>query len=342
MSYRKHPTSPDTWYVEYREGGKLKRALAFSVDEAIQKDEDYKAKKNRVQAHAQHPRFKDVAESYLKWVGMNLADETLHNKTARLNNHIIPFFGDYRIKDLSQVILDRYAATHTRMVYRVDLAHLMALVKWMQKRKLGPLLDFKPESVPAHPQVKTIPAPEDILKFIAAMEQESHRMLLTLILFGGLRWSEAAKLRWENVDLKAGVIRVAEVENERQDVMPIPPMLTDWFKQKRQVAGYVFPGRFPGTHTKRIDGQMRAAARKTGIKINPHLLRHASATYLYQATNDIYAVQHHLRHSKVQTSQIYTRFSVEQKKRSMGQLIEHVFNKSKPSKPGNKRHDARS
>lgn len=342
MSYRKHPTAADTWYVEYRENGKLKRALAFSVEQAIEKDEDYKAKKNRVKAQALHPRFKDVVESYLKWVKNNLAERTLHNKTARLNNYIIPFFGDYRIKDLSQVILDRYAAIHTRMIYRVDLAHLMALVKWMQKRKLGPLLDFKPESVPAHPQVKTIPAPEDILKFIAAMEKEEHRTLLTLILFGGLRWSEAAKLRWENVDIKAGIIRIAEVENERQDVMPIPDMLVAWFKTSRQVAGYVFPGRFPGTHTKRIDGQMRSAARRTGIKINPHLLRHASATFLYQATNDIYAVQHHLRHSKVQTSQIYTRFSVEQKKRSMGQLIEHVFNSAHLTKPVKKRHGVRS
>ena len=336
MSYRKHPTAEGVWYVEYRENGKLQRIHAFSIEEAIQKDEDYKAKKNRIQSQTQHPRFKDCAETYLKWAEKNLAAETLRNKKARLNNHIIPFFGDYRIKDLSQVILDRFAADHTRMVYRVDLAHLMALVKWMQKRKLGPLLDFKPESVPAHPQVKTIPAPDDILVFIAAMPQESHRTLLTLILFGGLRWSEAAKLRWENIDLKAGVIRVAEVENERQDVTPIPDMLMEWFKEHRKVAGYVFPGRFPGTHTKRIDGQMRAAAKKTGIKINPHLLRHASATFLYQATNDIYAVQHHLRHSKVQTSQIYTRFSVDQKKRSMGQLIEHVFNKVQPAKPANK------
>jgi site-specific recombinase XerC len=54
---------------------------------------------------------------------------------------------------------------------------------------------------------------------------------------------------------------------------------------------------------------------------------------LYEATGDIYAVQHHLRHSKVATSQIYTRFSVEQKQKSMGKLIEHMFNSKKPAKP---------
>jgi site-specific recombinase XerC len=71
--------------------------------------------------------------------------------------------------------------------------------------------------------------------------------------------------------------------------------------------------------------------------LNPHLLRHASATLLYEATGDIYAVQHHLRHSKVATSQIYTRFSVKQKQKIMGTLIEHVFNTHKPAKPSKQR-----
>jgi integrase len=157
--------------------------------------------------------------------------------------------------------------------------------------------------------------------------------VFTLILFTGLRWSEAAMLRWENVDLKAGILRIAEVENDKTDVVPIPAMIMDWLKANRKLGGWVFPGRKPGTHITRLDGSLNAACKLVGIKVNPHLLRHASATLLYQATGDIYAVQHHLRHSKVATSQIYTRFSVEQRQASMGKLINHVFNKKEPAKP---------
>jgi len=178
--------------------------------------------------------------------------------------------------------------------------------------------------------VLTIPASADLLK---AIESEQHRMLFTLILFCGLRWSEAAKLRWENVDLTAGVLRIAEVENDKKDVVPIPAMMVEWSRQHRQIGGWVLPGWFKGQHVKRLDSVLNKAADTVGVKLNPHLLRHASATLLYEATGDIYAVQHHLRHSKVATSQIYTRFSVEQKQKSMGKLIEHMFNSKKLENP---------
>ena len=334
MSYRPHPTMTGCYYVEHRPHGykgKIERVVVASIDEAIQMDIDLKEKKGSP-AKAQQPKIKDVVEEYLIWVEREQSERTMHNKKTRLDRYVIPFFGEYRIKDLSQMILDRYAAEHTRMVYRVDLAHLMALIKWMQNRKLGPMLDFKPEYVKAEPQVKTIPASADLLKVLAAIPNEMHRMVFTAILFCGLRWSEAAKLRWENIDLTAGVMRIAEIDDAKKDVVPIPAIMVEWLKANRKLGGWVFPGRYKDSHVKRLDWALNKACQTVGIKLNPHLLRHASATLLYEATGDIYAVQHHLRHSKVATSQIYTRFSVEQKQKSMDKLIKHMFNSEKPAK----------
>lgn len=339
MSYRPHPTMTGCYYVEHRPDGykgKLERIVVANIEEAISLDMDLKEHKGHGVKTLQ-PKFKDVVDEYLIWVELKQSGSTLHNKKTRLGRYIIPFFGEYRVKDISQIILDRYAAQHTQMIYRGDLAHVMALIKWMQKRKLGPRLDFIPESVRAEPQVKTIPAPADLLKVLVAIPNEMHRMVFTLILFCGLRWSEAAKLRWENVDLTAGVIRIAEVEADKKDVVPIPAPVMEWLKQNKKLDGWVFPGRYTGQHIKRLDRVLNEATATVGInKINPHLLRHASATLLYEATGDIYAVQHHLRHSKVATSQIYTRFSVEQKQKSVGKLIEHMFNPKKPAKPRKK------
>lgn len=190
----------------------------------------------------------------------------------------------------------------------------MALSNWMIKRKLGSQLNFKPEQVHVDPKIKTIPAASDLLKVLAAIEKEQHRMLFTLILFCGLRWSEAAQLRWENVDLTAGVIRIADVKDAKTDVVPIPEPVRDWLERNRKTEGWVFPDHRTGQHIKKLKTILDKASKEVGIgKLTPHLFRHASATLLYQATGDIYAVQHHLRHSKVSTSQIYTRFSVEHK-----------------------------
>jgi integrase len=339
MSYRAHPTRSGWYYVENRlDGwkGKIDRRVIKGIDKAIALDNAIKANKLKP-VPEQEPRFKDVVDQYLIWVKREQSDKTLHNKATRFERYIMPYFGELRIKDLTQALLDGYATLHTRMIYRVDMAHLMALIKWMQKRKLGPLLTFKPESVPVHPQVKTIPASDDILKVLELIPSEKGKIVFTLILFTGLRWSEATMLRWENVDLKSGMMRIAEVADAQTDVVPIPGMIMQWLKDNQQLSGWVFPGRKKGTHITRLDRSLNKACDVVGIKLNPHLLRHASATLLYQATGDIYAVQHHLRHSKVATSQIYTRFSVDQKRKSMDRLIEQVFNKKKPAKPTAKR-----
>lgn len=329
MSYRPHPTKKGFYYVEHRPNGykgKLERRLVEGIEKAIALNNAIKGRKNAPPSDT-HPRIKDVIPQYLVWVERNLSVRTLHNKRTRLVRYIVPYFGQYRVRELTQTILDHYSEQHTRPIYRVDLAHLMALIKWMQKRKLAPLLDFRPESVPCHAQVKTIPAATDLLRMLELLPSETSRVVFTLILFTGLRWSEAAQLEWKNVDTNAGILRIAEVKEAQTDVVPIPPMLMEWFKAHKG-EGYVFKGRKPGQPIKRLDRSLNKAAKLAGIEVNPHLLRHASATLLYQATGDIYAVQHHLRHSKVATSQIYTRFSVEQKHRGMDALIQHIMGKA--------------
>jgi len=337
MSYRPHPTRPGWYYVEYRPHGykgKLERLPVEGIDKAIELDARLKGRTRQTAApQTMHPKIKDVVDQYLLWVKGNQSPATYRNKHNRLTRYIIPAMGDCRVRDLSQTILDDYAAQHSRAVYKVDHNCLMALVGWMIKRKLAAPLTWKPEAVSISPKVRTIPAPADILRMLAAIPKEDQRMLFTLILFAALRWSEARLLRWENVNVKTGLIRIAEVEGGTEDVTPIPEVCRPWFEANQQAEGWVFrSSKKPGKPYFRLDFTLNAACDAVGIPhINPHLLRHASATLLYQATGDIYAVQHHLRHSKVATSQIYTRYSVEQKRIGMDRLIEHVLNNKKPA-----------
>src|SRR5262249_33609871 len=52
-----------------------------------------------------------------------------------------------------------------------------------------------------------IPSPDEIRRLIAALEAR-HRPLLLTAIFTGLRSSELRGLRWNDVDLKRGVLRV--------------------------------------------------------------------------------------------------------------------------------------
>lgn len=325
------------YYVEHRPDGykgKIERRKIFGIENAIALDAAIKQRKNLPPPEL-HPKLADVIDTYLAWVKLNQSVVTHSNKVKRYTRYIMPFFGQFRVRELSQSLFDKYAAQSSREQYRADVAMIMALVKWMHKRQLAPIMTFKPDVPKSHPAIKTIPHPSDILKAIALIGKEQTRVIFTLILFTGLRWNEASKLTWQNVDIKTEQLRIAESGGDKIDLVPIPAMLLPWFKSNQQLGGWVFKGRKKGEHIQRTNRPLKHAAKKVGIDLNPHLLRHASATLLYEATHDIYAVQHHLRHNSVITSQIYTRYSVNQKSENMGKLIEHMFNSSADDTPNN-------
>lgn len=48
-----------------------------------------------------------------------------------------------------------------------------------------------------------------------------HRDYLVLLLLTGLRRTEALRLRWENVDLKAGTLCAVDTKNRSDHMLPM-------------------------------------------------------------------------------------------------------------------------
>jgi len=63
------------------------------------------------------------------------------------------------------------------------------------------------------------------------------------------------------------------------------------------------------------------ASRRAGIKrLRPHQLRHASGTYMLDATGDLRLVQEHLGHKDISSTQIYTQISALRKRQGMDRM----------------------
>lgn len=334
MSIEKHPTRPGWYYVKHYPHGrkeKPERTPVEGYDAAKALDDSIKKLKGQGSASniTTFPRIQDVIGDYLLWAKniRKLAPITLYQKGLRFDNHILPYFGKYRIHDLDQTILDGYASGMKPWQYIVDLNHLFALISWMVKRKHAKKLDWEPEKPTGHHAIKPVPHPTDLLKALDSVKKEKYRILFKLMLYTGLRWNEARNIKWEDIDLRTGSIRIKEIIDGPQDIIYIPEPLHEWFTREKKENGYVFESdKIKGKPVYNIWHVLNEASKICGTHLSNHSLRHASGTYLYEQTDDIYKVQAHLRHVRISTSQIYTRMSIKRRKAAVNSVIDYIEN----------------
>jgi integrase len=105
---------------------------------------------------------------------------------------------------------------------------------------------------------------------------------LKLLMFTGLRKTEAAMLRWEDVDLKQRVITLpADVTKAgRELALPMSDFVADMLIARRTLGRdrYVFPGPGKSGHISDLQNPLRIIAKATGIEITAHDLRRGFAT----------------------------------------------------------------
>lgn len=141
-------------------------------------------------------------------------------------------------------------------------------------------------------------------------------ILLTLFA-SGLRESELINLRLADLDLDIGVIKVWNGKGGKDGIAPLSPpaieSLTAYLQVRAKVESpYVFltdSKACRGSKMSRIAlfYRVRKIARLSiGRDVHPHEFRHGCATALVKGGADIRDVQAVLRHSDINTSQIYT------------------------------------
>ena len=138
------------------------------------------------------------------------------------------------------------------------------------------------------------------------------RAMLELLYATGLRVSELVGLRWEQVDLKAGLLRVNRVKNGTPATHPLRgPELRALRKMAREYpdSPYVFSserkGPLTGSSVRKI---VARAGKKADIPfpVHPHMLRHACGYKLANDGQDTRAIQHYLGHKNIQHTVRYT------------------------------------
>ena len=145
--------------------------------------------------------------------------------------------------------------------------------------------------------------------------------LLATVYGCGLRISEATALRFADLSLAEGLLRVLGKRGKTRAV-PVPPVALD------ALQAYLERGRpnlsagasdriFVADRGGELSRQRAAAlldrrAMEVGLArdVSPHALRHSYAVHLLESGGDLRAVQELLGHESVATTQIYTRLDL--------------------------------
>jgi integrase/recombinase XerC len=146
------------------------------------------------------------------------------------------------------------------------------------------------------------------------------RALLELMYSSGLRLSEVRLLRWRELDLDAGMVRVTG-KGAKVRIVPVGrhacAALRAWREESQpanatahaDAQSPVFPGRGGAPIGPRaIQLRLRQLAKQQGIwkRVHPHLLRHSFASHVLESSGDLRGVQELLGHADIATTQIYT------------------------------------
>jgi site-specific recombinase XerD len=160
----------------------------------------------------------------------------------------------------------------------------------------------------------------EVGRLLEAAPGPKHKAALGTAYGAGLRVSEVAALKVDDIDSTRMLIRVEQGKGRKDRNAMLSPQLLGllrlWWREgkRRNVMlphGWLFPGRnaLEPISTRQLNRATHEAADAAGItkRVTPHTLRHSFATHLLEQDVDIRVIQVLLGHSKLDTTALYAR-----------------------------------
>jgi integrase/recombinase XerD len=255
-----------------------------------------------------------LVEEYLELLRLHQSPKTYKDKKKMLFENLLSFFGGMAPDFITNNMLDAYKSKRVNEsgnIYRQinpEILCLSALIKWARER--GYCVDelMKIKSLPYRRPMPEIMSIEETKAFLLACGR-FYRVYFFTLYYGGLRGNDAKQLKWRDVDLQRGTLRVLGKGN-KLFMIPFDNTLRLALlsiKPEKSVDSYVFP-----TRRKKLEGRPIVDVRKAverakkaaeiDKRITPQLLRNSFATHLLERGHDIRLIQALLGHAEISTT----------------------------------------
>jgi integrase len=159
--------------------------------------------------------------------------------------------------------------------------------------------------------------------------REVLRDYLLLLLFTGLRRNEALCLRWENVNLQRGTLRVVDTKNRSDHVLPMGRYLLDLMRRRGRESDsdWVFANPLTGGRITDPHRQIVNVVAMSGVPFSPHDLRRTFASIVSRLGDRLsyYTTKRLLNHRTSDVTQGYVQFDLEQLRSAMQAVEDFVL-----------------
>lgn len=182
---------------------------------------------------------------------------------------------------------------------------------------------------------------DQVRALFKAIEDERDRAMFMLMLRCGLRVDEVAQLTIDGIEYRTRQIfvfngkgskdRIVYMSEDARSALRVYLKKRERSKAKRVFLVQKGPLTGKPISVRGIQKRMETYAKKTGIPVSCHHLRHTMATQLLNADADLVTIQDLLGHSRVTTTQRYCRVSNLKVQRDYYKAIEVVLRRSQQS-----------
>jgi integrase/recombinase XerC len=265
-------------------------------------------------------RFADYLRNERRYSPATLGNylRSLHQFAAQLRMLQVTRWRDVRSDQVQAFIAKSHRSGLAPGTLRDMLSAYRSFYRYLAREgetSANPALGIRSPKAPRKlPQVLDADEMAALLDFPTGdPEAVRDRALLELLYSSGLRVSELTDLRWRDLDLREGMVRVTG-KGRKTRIVPVG-------RQARTALAALHEQDRPGADDPLVRGKLgrpltpngvrtrlKRRARDQGVwkRVYPHLLRHSCASHVLESSGDLRAVQELLGHADIGTTQIYT------------------------------------
>jgi site-specific recombinase XerD len=175
---------------------------------------------------------------------------------------------------------------------------------------------------------------EQVQRLFAQIEQPMDRALFLVMLRCGLRVSEAAQLKLEQIDWEQQALQVVQGKGRKDRRVYLSPDAVASVQQclaqhpGARAQGYVFWNRKRAERplsVKAIQKKMERYAKAAGITASCHSLRHTFASNLLEHGAEVVAIRDFLGHSQIASSERYAQLSSQKIKQEYMRTMQKIL-----------------